>query len=388
MGEGGFEGGEVEEDEHGGAAPPPAPHGGGDGDPTAFSSLANGAGEAPEQTQEQTTDHEPLAGDGADQIVKAGLEAAGATGEQAPEPSPDDAEAEADGAEGGDSDGAFDRAEAPGVAEPDAGDGAEHADAHHDGHDDEPDPAPPVGALEAEAQPPVPMPAPAPKAKGQGKKPGKGQKKTPKANAKDTRKNRLSVAKKLIKLGGTGTKADAKLVERELVKLPLAALKILEKKGTKIVVCRGSVTEYLVALRGVHPRGWPPGATWDTVPGANQPGTNEVVIAVVGHGTRKGAHVPKAGEGHGSHNLVIHETAHAIDLDNLPAGASPMSQSAKFNRARNADLAGLSAYESQAGNAGQEETFAEAAARYYGGDKRDKKRHKRLHKYFERNPFK
>lgn len=170
-----------------------------------------------------------------------------------------------------------------------------------------------------------------------------------------------AVARSLVVPGGSGTQQDVDLVVAELEKLPAAALLTMARNGTKVVACRDNVTDYAPELSGVRPRGWPPGATWDTVPGAYMPDKNAVVIATTGHGTPQGAHVPATGEGHGSANLVIHEAAHAID------SATGASGSTAFNDARNKDIGGLTDYEKQPGTAGQSETFAESAARYYGG---------------------
>lgn len=169
------------------------------------------------------------------------------------------------------------------------------------------------------------------------------------------------IARSLVVPGGSGTQQDVDLVVAELEKMPAAALLAMARDGTKVIACRGNVTDYAPELSGVRPRGWPPGATWDTVPGAYMPDKNAVVIATTGHGTPQGAHVPATGEGHGSANLVIHEAAHAIDA------ATGASGSTAFNEARNKDIDGLTDYEKQPGAAGQSETFAESAARYYGG---------------------
>jgi hypothetical protein len=187
-----------------------------------------------------------------------------------------------------------------------------------------------------------------------------------------------------VALAGTAVGADAVLVVRELDKFPPYVLEALANQYTRMVVCRGSITEYRTDLRGVHPRGWPPGATWDTVPGANDPGTNEVIIATIGHGTAAGPHVPATGEGHGSSNLVLHEAAHAVDGNH--SGPSN-SMGAAFNNARNADTATLSRYESLAGTTGQEETYAESAARYYGDDSNDAANHPNLHNYWGSDPL-
>ena len=178
----------------------------------------------------------------------------------------------------------------------------------------------------------------------------------------------LALATSLVSTGGSGTAEDAKLVAQSLAKLPKSSLEQMQKNGTKVIACRGSVTDYRTDLKGVQPRGWPPGATWDKVPGANTPDKNEVVIAVIGHGTPAGPHVPKTGEGHGSVNLVVHEASHSIDLNGK--GPSP-SQSDDFTKARDADMNKLSDYEKQAGEAGQQETYAESAARHAEGKDQD-----------------
>jgi hypothetical protein len=176
---------------------------------------------------------------------------------------------------------------------------------------------------------------------------------------------RTDLAKQIVKAGGSGTQADVALVVAELAKMPETALRSLIANKTKVIACRNSVTDYRTDLKGVQPRGWPPGATWDSVPGVAQNIRNEVVISVIGHGTTAGAHVPKTGEGHGSANLVIHEVSHAIDSKQ---SATRNSSSTDFNTARNTDLAALPAYETQAGVAGKSETYAESAARYYSGN--------------------
>jgi insecticidal toxin complex protein TccC len=194
---------------------------------------------------------------------------------------------------------------------------------------------------------------------------------------------RRSLVKDILTTGGTADAHDARLVGRELERIPTHVLQILKDQGTKVVVARGSVTDHWTHLKGVQPRGWPPGMTWDSVPGGQSGG--EVVIATVGHGTAAGAHVPANGEGHGSHNVVIHETFHAVDLG---GSGGARSAGADFNTARTADFATLSAYQQQAGSAGQEETYAESAARYYGGDPNDATNHPNLNAYWAGDPLK
>jgi hypothetical protein len=98
------------------------------------------------------------------------------------------------------------------------------------------------------------------------------------------------------------------------------------------------------------------------VPGIFNPPSNEVVIAVVGHGTPAGPHVPLTGEGEGSADLVVHETSHGFDM----GGGQPfLSEGTAFITARNADLNQLTEYERQPSPAGEQETFAESAARFF-----------------------
>jgi hypothetical protein len=194
---------------------------------------------------------------------------------------------------------------------------------------------------------------------------------------------RSVLARGLTSTGGTGTAADARLVRRELEQMPMGALQIMTDNGTKVIACRDNITDYRTDLKGVQPRGWDPGDTWDIVPGVYLGDTNEVVIATIGHGTGAGAHVPANGEGHGSHNLTIHESFHAVDMG---GGGAARSSEADFNTARTADSATLSTYENQAGAAGQQETYAESAARYYGGDPTDAATHPNLHDFWDKNP--
>jgi hypothetical protein len=163
------------------------------------------------------------------------------------------------------------------------------------------------------------------------------------------------IAARIVRPGGTGTADDAAIVAAELATLPVEVLRYMEANGVRVVAARQSVTDYLTELKGVQPRGWPPGSTWDSVPGLAR-GT-EVVIAV------RNGRVPPTGDGHGAYSLLFHEGFHGIDH----AGGE-LSHSQAFRDARQADFAALSAYEQQAGDAGLQETFAETAARYFAGD--------------------
>jgi hypothetical protein len=186
----------------------------------------------------------------------------------------------------------------------------------------------------------------------------------------------LKTAKKLVSVGGTATRADADAVATKLAILPTAALRAIDKARfpngapIKIIATKGSITDYVPELRGVRPRGWPPGTSWDSVPGISLGST--VVIA-----TRDGR-VPEIGNGHGSYDLVVHETFHSVD-----SAGGPLSQSADFLAAYNADKEALGSYYRQEEDAGRAEAFAETAARYFGHDPTLEKENPNLYRYFD-----
>jgi hypothetical protein len=197
-----------------------------------------------------------------------------------------------------------------------------------------------------------------------------------------------ALAEGLVEVCGSGTKDDVQVVADELEQLPYCVLQQLWDQGTTVKAGRGSITDCRADLRGVTPRGWPPGSTWDSVPGMYDSRSNSVFIATTGHGTADGTRVPLENEGHGAVNLVLHEVGHAVDL----GSGRPQRRSlgSEFNSARNQDLAGLSPYETQRDQAtdrpGQEETYAESFARFYSNDPNDVKDHPALHAYWAANP--
>jgi|GEM_PF-759561 len=87
-------------------------------------------------------------------------------------------------------------------------------------------------------------------------------------------------------------------------RIPSPILQELFKKNIKIILSNTNITavkEYEY-LKGVTPRGWEDtGKTWDDIPGAG----GKPVVARIGYSD--------PGEAHGSVNLELHETAHAID---------------------------------------------------------------------------
>lgn len=186
------------------------------------------------------------------------------------------------------------------------------------------------------------------------------------------------LARELIQTSGTADAADAEMVARELEKAPPAALQQLKDQGTKVVVCRNSVTEHLPRLKGVQPRGWPKGSTWDSVTGCH---TNKEVVVAVTHEPGKAPYIDHKG----STNMVLHETGHGLDMDG--PGASLNSDPA-FQAARDKDKGQLRAYYTQAGDAGLQETYAESFAVAYDGSPEEQKKWSNLTEYWANDPVK
>ena len=168
----------------------------------------------------------------------------------------------------------------------------------------------------------------------------------------------LERVRRLVITGGSGIGDDLEAVAREAALLPEPVLGRFESGGIRIVACRDSVTDFETGLRGVRPRGWPVGSTWDTVPGAYFGDKRRVVIATMDAAGQR--IVPPRGSGHGSTNLTVHEALHGFDY----SGNHAILRDQGFVAARDADIDRLGTYERQAGSPGLEESFAESGARY------------------------
>lgn len=99
-------------------------------------------------------------------------------------------------------------------------------------------------------------------------------------------------------------KEEAEEMINRLSNIPYPILEELLKYDIKIILSNANITEVreYAYLKGVTPRGWEgTGRTWDDVPGAG----GKPVVARIGYSN--------PGEAHGSINLELHETAHAID---------------------------------------------------------------------------
>ncbi|MFO1162206.1 MAG: DUF1353 domain-containing protein [Reyranellaceae bacterium] len=166
-------------------------------------------------------------------------------------------------------------------------------------------------------------------------------------------------ARRLVVNGGSGTGDDIEAVAREAAMLPDSVLSRFESKGIRIIACRESVTDFETGLRGVQPRGWPPGSTWDTVPGTYFQDKRRVVIATIDLDGQRVVPTRDSGR-HGSTNLTVHESLHGFDY----SGRHAILRDRGFVTARTADFPRLGTYEQQAGSAGLEETFAESGARF------------------------
>lgn len=190
-----------------------------------------------------------------------------------------------------------------------------------------------------------------------------------------------TAARRIVKPGGRGTQADVDTVVAELKKLPAVLLERARSAGVQVIACRDSVTDHMAALRGVRPRGWPPGTTWDSVPGLYDPASMTVVMATHDDGTARA--LPDFGYGHGSFNALFHEFGHALDNTNA---LGHDSRSPAFRAARTNDLDSLrnenQSYLLQPGDAGPEETYAEMAARFWGGDRSLSRKYPHLHRFF------
>lgn len=171
---------------------------------------------------------------------------------------------------------------------------------------------------------------------------------------------------------------DSRLtVATELAKLPPNTLKMAERNGLFITLTHDNVTTHLTHLKSQQPRGHGHQSSWENVPGVggHEFNSREVVIAL-----EKKGNSWEIGRNHGSANLVLHEFAHAIDrvIGNGQPNSehSSCSQDVSFRRAWSEDrgLNRLASYYRQSHNqdnyrAGLEESFAEAVARHYGGNR-------------------
>jgi hypothetical protein len=196
------------------------------------------------------------------------------------------------------------------------------------------------------------------------------------AERSDTPSLRRKLAKELVRCENGATEEDARIVQAELVKLPLRVLKRIKRNGTPVTVIRGKITEYLKLpeeKKKERPPGFPEGTTYEDVPAIftnlhrDGKDTSEVIIVTAERGGRRV--IPGLSPNDGK-NSVIHEMMHAFDRNGV------YSQTDRFQDARKKNASDLSPYEKQGPeklgeqtfDRGAAETFAITGERLYGRD--------------------
>lgn len=167
----------------------------------------------------------------------------------------------------------------------------------------------------------------------------------------------------LVEAGGSGTAQDRAAGIAAARLLPVSVAGFLLRKDCQIIVCRESITDFATELKGVRPRGWEEGKTWDIVPGCFDTGRKKVLVATRAAPSGERV-VPPTGHGHGSLDLLLHEAMHGHDF----LKGHRILKSDDFEDAYRADFARLGSYEQQEGDAGRQEAYAESAARVFGDD--------------------
>ena len=176
---------------------------------------------------------------------------------------------------------------------------------------------------------------------------------------------RLDIGRKLVQIGGSATSGNSTAVAQHLASTMSASqLQQLQSTGVNVIVVRGTVTNYRSDLKGVRPRGYPQGQTWDANPGTLTRNNDAVVATHAGpHGERE---LPGAMQS-SSADVTLHEIGHAI---NRRAGGwfEWASDRSNFRRAYDQDavkgpLAGAYYHQPDA-SAGRDEAFAESHAEF------------------------
>jgi hypothetical protein len=180
----------------------------------------------------------------------------------------------------------------------------------------------------------------------------------------------------MVEIGGTATKEDREAVIQHLAVFPPELLEFAhEELEVGVIVCRNSVTDAKPEWRGVRPRGWPEGRTWDSVPGMADPQTKTAIVAT--KGSANGGRTPSP-TGHGSFNLVGHEFLHAFNFGRNEHGRGTVDR--RFRDARLTVLNRIAVlpkppharynlpYYQQPDVAGRQESHAESGCRWFYGD--------------------
>lgn len=110
----------------------------------------------------------------------------------------------------------------------------------------------------------------------------------------------------IVKIHGANpNEAEIQQIKKRISQLPITLLGKLKSRNIEVLLIDEPLTNLpqFSFLKGQIPRGWEgTNKTWDDVPGL---GGGHTVVIRVGYSEK--------GEGHGSVNLELHETAHSID---------------------------------------------------------------------------
>jgi Pro-Pro endopeptidase len=108
-----------------------------------------------------------------------------------------------------------------------------------------------------------------------------------------------------VRVVGSIPPPAARLVARRFASVPERVVQQLDAQGLRSTLFSGRLTDVhgFRSLRGVQPRGWPAGSTWDQVPGV---GTSAGMAANPSRDRR--------GFGHGTESLSLHELGHVVDI--------------------------------------------------------------------------
>jgi hypothetical protein len=156
-----------------------------------------------------------------------------------------------------------------------------------------------------------------------------------------------------------------KEVRSTLDRIPAPARSVLNAASSKIVAAR-TLTGARPDLKGVQPRGWPEGSTWDSADGCASGG-----VAYVAERYRDFWSKGKLWKNsERTQYVVLHELGHAYD-----DGSGNVSASLEFLKAYADDVARaednnlvINSYFLQHGDAGRRETFAEQFYNVIGGN--------------------
>lgn len=161
-------------------------------------------------------------------------------------------------------------------------------------------------------------------------------------------------------------------VKTALDAIPERFHEVVAKRGYSVKI-GGSLTEVLPELKGVHPRGWPRGSTWDNVGALHSSAPREIIVGEKRRmlGSRVFSLNPRVEAG------TAHEFGHALDNSFLYDKGNKVTWTDEFQKAYRADVRAIRAkhnsmleadlgYFLQKKDAGKEETFAEMFARLHG----------------------